>query len=79
MTMLILSCDKFSDLWDGHVKLLEQNWPDRNMDTIIVTDKQRQVSYPNVKVFAAGEELEWSERLEKVLESISTDYVFLTL
>lgn len=79
MTMLILSCDKFSDLWDGHVKLLEQNWPDRNMDTIIVTDKQRQVSYQNVRVFAAGEELEWSERLEKILDSISTDYVFLTL
>lgn len=29
MTMLILSCDKFSDLWDGHIKLLEKNWPDQ--------------------------------------------------
>lgn len=29
MTMIILSCDKFSDLWEGHVKLLEENWPDR--------------------------------------------------
>ena len=79
MTMLILSCDKFSDLWDGHVKLLEQNWPDRDMDTIIVTDKARQVTYDSVSVFAAGDELEWSERLLKVIEAIKTDYVFLTL
>ena len=40
MTMLILSCDKFSDLWDGHVKQLEKYWPDRNVDTYIITDKQ---------------------------------------
>ena len=46
MTMLILSCDKFSDLWDGHIKLLEENWPDRDMETFIVTDAPSDKSYP---------------------------------
>ena len=79
MTMLILSCDKYSDLWDGHVKLLEQNWPDRNMDTYIVTDKPCDKSYPNVKILSAGEGIEWSERLKYAIEQVKTDYVFITL
>lgn len=51
MTMLILSCDKFSDLWDGHIKLLEKNWPDRDMDTIIVTDAPSHRDYPASRFF----------------------------
>ncbi len=79
MTMLILSCDGFSDLWDGHVKLLEQNWPDRNMDTYIVTDKPSCKSYKNVRILSAGEGIEWSERLKYAIEQVKTDYVFITL
>ncbi|WP_295087746.1 hypothetical protein [Ruminococcus sp.] len=79
MTMLILSCDGFSDLWDGHVKLLEQNWPDRNMDTYIVTDKPSDKDYPNVGIISAGEGIEWSERLKAAIEHVKTDYVFITL
>lgn len=79
MTMLILSCDKFSDLWDGHVKMLEENWPDREMDTYIVTDKPSEKSYPHVSVFSVGEGVEWSERLASALSKIKTKYVFITL
>lgn len=79
IAMLILSCDKFSDLWDGQVKLLEKNWPSRNMKTFIVTDKQHMSNYSNVSIMAAGEGKEWSERLSYALSKISTDYVFITL
>ena len=78
-TMLILSCDKFSDLWDGHVKQLEEYWPDRGMDTYIVTDKQADKQYENVKIFSAGDSAEWSDRLYKMLETVKTEYVFITL
>ena len=50
MTMLILSCDKFSDLWDGHIKLLEQNWPDRDMETYIVTDAPTDKKYTGIRI-----------------------------
>lgn len=79
MTMLILSCDKFSDLWDGHIKLLEQNWPDRNMQTYIVTDSPSKKSYPGIKILSAGTEVEWSDRLAYALKYVDTDYVFITL
>lgn len=79
MTMLILSCDAFSDLWDGHVKLLEKNWSDRNVDTYIVTEGEIDKSFENVKLFKAGSGLEWSERFEAIMSNISTEYVFVTL
>ena len=79
MTLLILSCDKFSDLWDGHIKLLEQNWPDRDIETYIVTDVPTMKNYQNVKVIAAGKNMEWSERLAFALEKIETEYVFISL
>lgn len=79
LTLLILSCDKFSDLWDGQVKLLEDNWPDRNMETIIVTDKPTDKQYKNIRIMSAGSEGEWSERLEYAINNINTDYIFITL
>jgi hypothetical protein len=79
MTMLILSCDNFSDLWDGHIKLLEQNWPDRDMDTYIVTDAQTEKYYPGIQIINAGEDVEWSDRLAYALKQVKTDYVFITL
>lgn len=79
ITMLILSCDKFSDLWDGHVQMLELNWPDRDMETLIVTDKETTKQYSGIRVISAGETKEWSERLQFALEQVNTPYVFLTL
>ncbi len=79
MTMLIMSCDKFSDLWEGHVKLLEQHWGDRGMKTYIVTDKYSDRTFENVTVLPAGEDMEWSERLKYALKHVATEYVFITL
>lgn len=79
MTMLIMSCDKFSDLWSGHIQLLNQNWPDRNMDTYIVTDAESQYAYDGATILSAGSDKEWSERLNFALEQIDTEFVFLTL
>lgn len=79
MTMLIMSCDKFYDLWQGHVKLLEENWPDRDMDTYIVTDAETSSNFENVRIIAAGDKVEWSERLAYALSFVDTEYVFITL
>lgn len=79
MTILIMSCDKFSDLWDGHVQLLEQNWGDRGMKTYLVTDKESDKTFEHVTILSTGEDKEWSERLKCALEQVTTEYVFITL
>ena len=79
ITYLILSCDKFSDLWDANLKMLRSNWPDRTFETFIVTDKETDRTFPDANIIAAGSNLEWSDRLKYALQYVKTDYLFLTL
>ena len=79
LTCLIFSCDKFSDIWDGNLKLFDQNWHDHNFDTYIVTDKETDYSHPGIKIIAAGKDVEWTDRLKIALKFVKTEYVFFTL
>lgn len=79
ISFLILSCDKFSDLWDGHIKLYNQNWQDRDFDTFIVTDKKTEKSFPGINIVSVTEQEDWTDRLRNALNLINTDYVFITL
>lgn len=80
LTLIIHSCQKFSDLWDVHFKLLEENWPDRDIETILVTDTNvENKSYDGVKIITAGEGKEITERITAVLPEIKTEYILVTL
>ena len=48
LSLVILSCDKFSDLWNSHLQQLEKYWGDREIDTYIVTDKLTDKKYKNI-------------------------------
>ena len=79
LTCLILSCDKFSDLWSGNVKLYNRNWPNRNFATYLVTDKPSNEIFDNVTLLSAGSNIEWSDRLAFALNHVGTKYVLVTL
>lgn len=79
MTMLILSCGDFSDLWSGHIKQLNIHWPDHGMRTIIVTDKETALSFPGVEILPVCTAPEWTDRLRTALEIVDTEYIFVTL
>lgn len=79
LTLLIHSCDKFSDLWDVHIKLLNQSWGDRNIRTIVLTDKPTDHKLPGVEIIASGEGDEITARIRYVLPLIETEYVLVTL
>ena len=66
-TVVISTCDKFSDLWDAHILLLNQNWPDRNVMTFLVTDKPTERKYDSVTIVAAGENTEITEDRKSVV------------
>lgn len=78
-SIIISTCDKFSDLWDAHIQLLNENWSDRNVDTFLVTDKPTKRTFENVTVVAAGEGTEITERLRAVMPMIKTEYILFTL
>ncbi|WP_301425206.1 hypothetical protein [Bacteroides caecimuris] len=79
LTLLIHSCDKFSDLWPTHIHLLNQNWADRDCRTIILTDRQNLQQLERVEIKAAGDGQEITGRIKYVLDHICTDYILVTL
>ena len=78
-TLIISSCQKFSDLWDVHISLLNQNWSNHPENVVLVTDATVDKSYPGIRTISAGEALEMPQRLRVAIEQIETDYIFLTL
>ena len=78
-SIIISTCDRFSDLWDAHIQLLNENWADRNVDTFLVTDKPTKRTFENVTVAAAGEGTEITERLRAVMPLTKTEYILFTL
>lgn len=79
LTLLISSCDKFSDLWDAYFKLLNKSWPDRRIDTILLTDCSTTRNFEGVTILSAGKGKELSERLLFALPWIKTEYILFTL
>lgn len=78
-SVLTSSCDKYSDLWDIHVQLLEKNWNNREYDTYIVTDKNSEKEYANVRMVSVGEGVEVPRRLKAVAELVKPKYILVTL
>lgn len=76
--VIISTCDKFSDLWDAHMLLLNQNWQIRDK-TWLVTDAPTQRTFDGVSVISAGEGTEITQRLKAVLEQAKTEYILFTL
>jgi hypothetical protein len=76
ITIIILSCAKFSDLWDNNVSLLKKFWPNHPKYQII---SDGEALYPfrsreHLKIFNS----EPSNRLIAAIDEVTTKYVFLT-
>ena len=78
-TLIISSCDKFSDLWNDHLKLLNKHWKGVQHRTILVTDKKTERSFPNVEIVVTPSEYDFPKRIRYVLDFVDTEYVLITL
>ena len=79
LTLTIHSCQKFSDLWDSHIYLLNKNWHNREVRTLIVTDEENDKRYKNVEILPTGIGKEMSDRMKEALKIINTKYILVTL
>lgn len=80
-TITIHTCDAYKDIWDTNIMLLNKNWSDRNMRTILVTDKKTDKKYDGVEIMSTGEELgnDMPSRLKDALDRIETEYTIFLL
>lgn len=78
MAILVVSCDKYSDLWEPFFELLEIYWPDCHYSVYLGTN-QKKVQRNNVTTICIGEDKSWSDNIAKMLAVIKEQYVLLLL
>ena len=78
LAILVVSCDKYSDLWDDFFNLKERFWPDCPYPCYLSTDT---VDYQRagVNLIHFGNIRLWSECVREALKQIKEPYVALFL
>ena len=74
ISMLLLSCDGYSDLWDDFFNLKEKFWPDCEYKWYVVTESH-DYSRKGVNVIKCGKELNWAARFRKAVQMVGTPYI----
>ena len=78
ISLIVLSCDKYSDLWDPFEFYFNRNWPDCPFEKYFVTNFKK----TNIRGFndiLIGEDLSWSDNLKSVLNKVETNYSLIML
>lgn len=78
ISILLLSCDSYSDLWNDFFNLKERFWPDCEYQWYIVTETS-DFYRTNVEVIKCGKELNWAGRLRYAINAVNTPYIGIFL
>ena len=76
--ILVVSCDRYRDLWTPFFTLFKRYWPDCNMPVYLGTNCAH-ADVAGVTILNAGEDEAWSRRLRYFLQTIDTSYVLVML
>jgi hypothetical protein len=80
IAVLVLSCDKYSDLWPTFFALFERFWPDCPYDIYLQTNFLVFQESKNVKSLKIGVDKTWSDGLKKSLMNLTKyEYVLILL
>ncbi len=77
LTILMLSCDKYTDLLEHWSIIFKKYWPDCKYDIALITETEpvKNENYIFTKTFAYGKEISWVDRLYATISQIDTPYV----
>lgn len=80
IAFMVLTCDKYADLWPMYVHFFEKNWPDCPYDRFFVSNFKsiEHTAFGNIGI---GKDVSWSDGLLKALTVLKAnyEYVFISL
>lgn len=74
--ILILSCDKYSDLWSPFFQSFFKNWPDCPYQ-VYLGSNYKKFDDRRVKTILSGKDTDWSSSYLKILNQIPEKYIFV--
>jgi len=78
ISFLVVSCDKYKDMWEPYFILFNRFWQKPKYDVFLMTNFLKPI-FRNVNVIDIGEDLSWSDNLLKAVRIINSKYVFILL
>lgn len=78
IAVLVLSCDKYSNLWSGFFECFERHFPKNYCSVYLGTNTKGYESENVIPVFS-GKDLDWSSSYYKILEQIPEKKIFVIL
>ncbi len=79
VAVVVPSCDKYSDLWDGYFRCLSKYWPDCPYEVFLVANDLRFSKSRLSGVINVGEDRGWSANLLAALDRVPHDYVLMMM
>lgn len=77
--VLILSCDKYQDLWGPFFKLFWENWPDSPYKIYLGSNLLKFSKDKKVISILSGKDSNWSTSYKKILSQIPEQNIFVWL
>lgn len=78
LSVLIVSCDKYSDLWPYFFRFFEIHWPDCPFP-ILLGSNHKIWSGAQAKTICVGDDKTWATNLRYMLEKVETPWVMVLL
>lgn len=76
--LLVVSCDKYSDLWRPFFELFRRFWPSCPLRTYLLSNTIGS-DLPGVSNVLVGPDRSWSDSLQRALKQLEHEYVFMFL
>ena len=77
-SVIVSSCDAYSDLWPFFFHFFEKQWPQAPRPLYLVSNFQR-FDHPEVNTLAVGPDRSWGETIHAALEKIPSEFVAFLL
>lgn len=76
--VLVLSCDKYADVWPAFFKCLRENFPEGDWP-IYLGSNTKACREPGVVTVLSGSDTDWSTSYKRILEQIPEEKIFVIL
>lgn len=76
IAVVVLSCDKYSDLWNPFFRLFEKFWPTCPFPVYLLAN-QKKMDHPEYKTLLSGEDKDWSSSFKSHLQQVTEPYVLV--
>jgi hypothetical protein len=78
LAVLVVSCDKYADLWKPFFECFKRFWPDCPFNVYLMSNK-KPLDVAGVKNILTGDDLSWSDSMLAGINQLKEEYVLLFL